>query len=116
MGYEEARRLCRSGVNSIVKNLNSRFVLLVGCSLRMSLAPTLINLEYGFSQSRYVALDSLLKGSSGRANGRDGERPFSFHQSERADVMSVSPFSDYRQPIERRSVDVIKRIILANAH
>ena len=42
----------------------------------MPLDPALSFIEYGFSQSRYVALDSLLYGDSRRSNGRDGERPF----------------------------------------
>lgn len=60
------------------KNLNPSIVLVVGCSLRMLLDPALTLHRYGFSQSRYVVLNSLSMRNAGRSNGRDGERPFFF--------------------------------------
>ncbi len=75
-----------------MKNVSSKSVVDVGCSLRMPLDPALVFIEYGFSQSRYVALDSLLYGDSGRSNGRDGERPFFFSPMRKGQGLRLSPF------------------------
>jgi hypothetical protein len=80
----EARRVEAQNVNS--KSMNNYWR-----SLRLSLAPTLIQTEYGFSQSRYVALDSLTRWDSGRANGRDGERPFFFSLTRKGRSVQLQP-------------------------
>jgi hypothetical protein len=82
----------------VIENVSLFSVLEIGCSLRMLLDPALSFKRYGFSQSRYVALDSLSLGSSGRSNGRDGERPFCFSLMRKGREFRLDPFSDNRQP------------------
>jgi hypothetical protein len=65
----------------VSENVSLFSVLRYSCSLRMLLDPALAYTESGFSQSRYVALDSSLCGNQERSNVRDGERPFCIYAS-----------------------------------
>ena len=51
------------------KNVSFQSVVEIGCSLRMPLVGLNLNLSGGFSQSRFVALDSFTEGDSERPNG-----------------------------------------------